>query len=306
MNRASSFSNFINVVEGGGKIEVDINELYHIRQCLEFSMRLIDGHISQFSAKLHSSKEFVTEPEEATVVDEEKPKEVVKTKSPKQKAKTETGGKAKSLGICMFVNKRILKEQSIGTREELEACSQRCQNKAVHLKNGLLICSRHKDSDVSKLEEIVNGIKPQILTVDISNEVTTVKTVDPTESKFLPEGQYGNQRYSGVSDLEDAISECTHLERLLEDTSKIIPCRIGGLKECCLAVFDDVYYVVEPMGECYGKITDQNKIDNFELKLKTKEYFDISGSIEQLEEDAKDRKFIEHHSLTYTREFIRR
>ena len=292
MNRTFSLSNIPTNVDG--KVEVDISELYQIRQNLEIAMRVIDKHLSQHAAKQHAG---------AAERENEEKEVVVEKEIPKTKAGKATTTKAKSLGICMFVNKRILKEQSIGTREELEACNQRCQNKAVHLKNGLLICSRHKDSDISKMEEIVNGIKPQILTVDLEGVQLTKTVGDNVDSGIITEGQYGNPRYSGVSDIEDAISECTHLERLLEDSSKVIPCRVGGLKECCLVVYEDVYYVVEPMGECYGKITDQAKIEGFELKMKTKEYFDISGSIEQLEGD-NDRKFLEHHSLAYTRQFL--
>lgn len=261
-------------------IEVLVEDLYQVRQGLEHAMKLVDRYLSHFTASKHQTKEEVH------------------TERPEVKA-TPTKPKAKSLGVCMFVNKRILKEKSISTREELESCGQRCSNKANLLRNGLLLCSRHKDSDVSKIEDIVNGVKPVINTRDLTS-------VPPEEGKgeigLIEEGSYGSERFEGgKTEIEEAIEECTHLERLLEDTDRIIPCRLR-LKECCLALFDGVHYVVEPMGECYGKITNEEKITAFSLKMKMREYVDISGSIEALE-GRGDLEFLQKHSLTYKREY---
>ncbi len=147
------------------------------------------------------------------------------------------------------------------------------------------------------MEEIVSGVKPQINTIDLEKEAFTV---EPSMSE-IKEGQYGPTRHpANISDVEDAIIECTHLEKLLEETDNVIPCRIG-LKEVCLAVFNETHYVIDPLGDCYGKISSQEKLSGFMMKIKTKEYFDIRGSIEPLD-DKKDVDFLTHHSLNYSKE----
>lgn len=248
-------------------VDISIDDLYQIRQSLEQSMKLVDKYLSQ-----HSAQQMCSETREDTTKTPE-PTPVKKVKIP-------------TLGVCMFVNKRELKNRNIETREQLEACPARCTNKAIHMKNGLLLCSRHKETENSKLEDIINGIVPVIKTLDM--EVTMNEDEGP-----LPEGEYGTSiSQLRMNPVEEAIEECTRLETLLEKAERIVPCQIG-FKEVCLVSVNDKWYVIDPQGECYGKV-----LDNPNLKVKTKEYNDISGSILPLE-GSVDRQFLEFHNLIY-------
>jgi hypothetical protein len=199
--------------------------------------------------------------------------------------------KSQTLGVCMFVNKRELKTRNIETREQMESCPTRCTNKAIHLKNGILLCSRHKESDVSKVEDIVNGVVPVIRTIDVE------KTVVAEEGPLLP-GEYGTPvGNSQLNPVDEAIEECTRLEALLEKSDRIVPCQIG-IKEVCLVQMHEQWYVIDPQGECYGKV-----LDNYNLKVKTKEYTDITGTIVHLE-GSIDRQFLEEHNLSYSTMYL--
>ena len=190
----------------------------------------------------------------------------------------------------MFVNKRVLNEQGVETREQLESCKHRCSNKAVHLKNGVLLCTRHKDTDISKIEDIINGVKPNIVTKDVIDEVRTIVEEGP-----LKAGEYSRKKKP--TDVEGLIEHCCDLTTMLENSDKVVPCRIG-FKEVCLLNYNGLYYVVDPVGECLGKITNEDKLSEFELKMKMKEYFDITGVIESLVGES-DRNFLENFSLSY-------
>jgi hypothetical protein len=228
-------------------------------------MKLVDKYLSQHSAQQLYSEIPLTTPSQEPI--------------PVKKVKAQT------LGVCMFVNKRELKTRNIETRDQMESCPTRCTNKAIHLKNGVLLCSRHKDSDVSKLEDIVNGIVPVIRTIDVERTIA--------EDGPLPPGEYGTSIInSHLNPIDEAIEECSRLEALLENTDRIVPCQIG-IKEVCLVQVNEQWYVIDPQGECYGKV-----LDNPNLKIKTKDYIDITGSIVHLEGSA-DRQFLEHHNLSY-------
>jgi hypothetical protein len=189
---------------------------------------------------------------------------------------------------CMFVNKKVLKERSIRTREQLEACPERCSNKAVCIKNGLSLCKRHEKADISKIEDIVSGVQPEF-TVEVQVE---------DENGPLKEGDYGKPgNMDSQTQLEREMKQCEDLDHLLEQTDKVFPCRIG-IREICLVMYKGTYYVIDPLGECLGKISQEDRMREIDMKMKMKEYFDVEGNIERLR--GTDKPFLETFCLSYS------
>lgn len=264
------------IVEEGDFIQVPIRELHQLRQGLEDALKVVNKYISQHSAEtIHqqprSPKDFVPKTEE------EKTLELF----PTTRTKTRDEAKKISLGECMFVQKKNL--VGVRSREELEGCKDRCKKKAFNLKNGVILCSRHKESDIQRIEEILSGV--------------VVKDDDLKQSPEtpLPEGDYKkNKRNEGsAEDIEEVLNEMGRLEKIF-DENKFIPCRIK-FRECCLIHFRGVSYLVEPSGVCLGKIVDRNALATFETKAKMKEYFDVEEFVVGL--CYSDLSFVEYFEL---------
>jgi hypothetical protein len=259
-------------------VEGAMSRLMEIRQQLDLSLKYIDELIAKAPAP---------RPNPAV----EQPPVVVKQKS---------------LGACMFVNKRVIKEQGISNRHDLENCSQRCNSKAIHVKNGLILCSRHKDSDVSKIEEILtNETCPVIYTVELTTEMDEGSNADAP----LKPGKYGGRRgcpdnSSSEEYVEAAIETCALLEKLLEQTSRTIPVRIE-LKELLVVEYEGVSYVIDPLGDCFGKITNEDALTALETKTKMKEYGVVHSHLVPLG-GSLDRIFLETFSLEYDIRYLPR
>lgn len=248
-----------------------VQELYELRGALENSLKIINKYISQHSAE--------------NIHYEQKPVEKTLDLFPTTRTKTRDDPKKISLGACMFVQKKNLTD--IYTRDELETCKDRCNKKAFNIKGDVILCSRHKDSDVEKIVEILAGkIKPD------EERVSQKKATDP-----LPEGDYKKTSAEAGSsnDIEDVLDEMGKLEKLLEE-NRFIPCRVQ-FRECCIINFKGTTYVVEPSGTCIGKIEDSQAVASFETKAKMKEYFDVQEYLHPLQ--ISDLGFVEYYELYY-------
>jgi hypothetical protein len=260
-------------VEERDLVQVPIKELHLFRQNLEDALKWVNKYISQHSAEtIHRQQP----------VEEEKTLDLF----PTTRTKTRDENKRVSLGLCMFVQKKNL--VGVNSREELEACKDRCRKKAYDLKGDVILCSRHKDSDIKRIEEILNGVVE-----NVSDEPGR----GPSPRDPLPEGDYKKpKRNAGpAEDIEDVLNEMSRLEKLFEE-NKFIPCRIK-FRECALICFHGETFVVEPSGVCIGKITDKDALKSFETKAKMKEYFDVDGHVEHLTHS--DLPFVEHFELYY-------
>lgn len=255
-------------------VQVPIKELHQLRQGLEDSLKLINKYISQ-----HSAETIHHQPTQ-----EEKTLDLF----PNTRTKTRDEAKKISLGGCMFVQKKNL--VGLRSREELETCKERCNKKAYNVKNGVILCSRHKESDIQRIEEILSGIV---------KEVDPQPEDKPSPESPLPEGDYKKspKNEGTAEDIEEVLNEMGRLEKIFEE-NKFIPCRIK-FRECCLISFRGVSYLVEPSGVCFGKIMDKDALTTFETKAKMKEYFDTEEYIEAL--TYADLSFVEHFDLYYQR-----
>jgi hypothetical protein len=254
-------------------VEVSVSELQLTRKYLEDALKWIDVQLAK-NIQTTKTKESVPKPQ-----------------------------RLKSLGVCMFVSKKVLKDQEISNRELLEKCTQRCASKAFHVKNGLLVCSRHKDSDTSRIEEIIQtGMSSGIKTAEVT------KDEDLTLHGALKPGKYGKGRrevlYNVSSEeyVEAAIDECTRLESFLNKSSRVIPVRIN-VKELLVVQYEGTDYVIDPLGDCYGKVTDKEGLMALELKMKTKEFGAVHPFLVPLE-GPNDRQFLEYFSLDYSLEYL--
>jgi hypothetical protein len=244
-----------------GSVTISITELHKLKQTLQDSLLVINAWIENHEAEV-----------------------------PKPTKSQSTA----MLGQCMFVNKKVLKERSIRTKEQLETCPERCSNKAACVKNGLSICKRHEKADISKLEDIIVGVQPEFTVVAEPLEMC----IEEDEISPLTEGEYGKPKIDNTyTQLEREMQQCEDLEQLLEQTDKVLPCRIG-IREICLVMYKGQYYVIDPLGECLGKISKEERIREIDMKMKTKEYFDVEGNIERL--IGLDKQFLETFCLSYS------
>lgn len=263
------------IVEEEDFVQVSIRELHQLRQGLEDALKVVNKHISQ-----HSAETIHRQPRSPRDVDPKTGEEKTLELFPATRTKTRDEAKKVSLGECMFVQKKNL--VGVGSREELESCKDRCNKKAFNLKNGVILCSRHKESDIQRIEEILSGV---VVKGDLKN----------LPESPLPEGDYKkNKRNEGsAEDIEEVLNEMGRLEKIF-DENKFIPCRIK-FRECCLINFRGVSYLVEPSGVCLGKIIDKDALTGFETKAKMKEYFDVEEFVVGL--CYSDLSFVEYFEL---------
>jgi hypothetical protein len=102
--------------------------------------------------------------------------------------------------------------------------------------------------------------------------------------------------------VEAAIDECTRLEALLSGSERIIPVRIE-LKELFVVLYEATMYVIDPLGDCFGKVVDPEAISALETKLKTKEFGVVAPYLTALEGPG-DRTFLETFSLEYSTRYL--
>jgi hypothetical protein len=246
-------------------VAVNIEDLFKVKNSLEESLSIINKYISQHSAQV------ITEPPRETTID------LFPTRT-----KTREDPKRPSLGPCMFVQRKNL--TNVTTRDELETCEGRCNKKAFNIRSGVILCSRHRDSDIQKIEEILNQ----------------VQTSGPSESgtDILPEGDYASHpQPPPSSEIEEALAELGELEKLLEE-NRFIPCRIE-YKDVCIITHSNIMYVIDPCGDCFGKITDGETIEEIDLASKKKLYMDVREHIQPLQ--VMDREFLREYNLAYVR-----
>lgn len=268
-----------------GDVRVNVRDLYQIRESLGDALKLVNKYISQFSAESMSHDKKYETKEEQT-----KTRNTIDLFTSKTNTKTRDETKKVSLGMCMFVQKKNL--VNVSSREELETSKDRCNKKAFNVKNGVILCSRHKDSDTKRIEDILSGKIPEH-----TGESTTM---EEDMNSLLPEGDYKKKvadTTTSSNEIDDILNEMGRLEKLIEE-NRFIPCRIG-LKETCLVTHSGIVYLVDPCGDCLGKIVDKETVEEFELKAKMKEYFDVEGHISPLQNS--DRGFLEHYELIYVK-----
>jgi hypothetical protein len=240
-------------------IVVEIEDLVKVKASLEESLLIINKYISQ-----HSAKEIAV-----PALDLFPPR-----------TKTRDEPKRVSLGPCMFVQRKNL--TGVTTREALETSESRCNKNAFVVRSGVILCSRHKDSDIQKIEEILS----------------TLENVESDDQEELEEGCYDEPPIPPqTTDIEEVLAEIGKLEKLLEE-NRFIPCRIE-YKSVCIITHKETMYVIDPCGDCFGKITDAEVIENIELGSKKKEYIDVKSHIEPLR--GMDRGFLKEYRLTYVK-----
>ena len=274
-------------LDGKEEITVNVGDLQRIRESLENSLKIVNKYINQHFAvsKCMGSERILDQNpenrlEREGLVPKSSPKKTIDLFAQKTNTKTREDSRKISLGPCMFVQKRIL--TNITTREGLEDCKERCGRKAYIIKNGIILCNRHKESDTKRIEEILR-------------ENAEAESSD----KDLPEGDYSGaprpEKNSPSEDIVEILNELGKLEKLI-DENKFTPCRIR-FKDTCMVTSGGNAYVVDPCGDCFGKISDKEVVEDLERKAKMKEYFDVEHHISALK--YSDMGFLEEFKLCY-------
>lgn len=257
-------------------------DLYGILRGLEASTKMVNRLLSLISAEaIMQIDRAPLSPTQVPVVEES-------TRDMKNAGRP-------SLGRCMFVQKRLLKD--VASRGGLMDHKARCEKTAFYERNGLVLCSRHKDADTSRMEELFGRQE--------------VPEAGPSTPPLLAEGSYHSTEpplpissFSGPSDVvEEAMKDVNRLGRMVEE-NRLVPCRISSHETSFLPYKGTVYVVSPCHGVCYGKVVDEEILSSYEIRAKVREYLDISGRITYLTE--ADRGFLIDFELIYSKEFVSR
>lgn len=243
-------------------VNIQVEELHALKNSFETALRVINKYISQYDAEKLLNK--TREPTTTTTTT------ITRTNEGGAQGKK---SKTTSLGKCMYCTLRAMKK--INNREEFEKSEEKCGKNAYHMKDGVMLCEKHKDSNLDKILEVINKSGNDLL-----EEITETVQRPPVENR----------------DIEEIMDEVCKLEKLLTEF-KNLPCRVD---------FRDMLvinggYVITPSGTCYGKV-DPEIVDKLEMANKRKDYVDIQPNLQPLL--ASDRQFVVDNELLYDRSLL--
>lgn len=202
-------------------------------------------------------------------------------KSPKKKAsvtRTRTANVKKpepreAIGKCGYCSSKIMKKMK--TRAEYEEEPTRCGKAAHHLKDGVMLCDRHRENDIVKIIELLNSVVES----EIDEEIDEIfVSIPPAEER----------------DVDEIMSDVETIEKLLSDLSPQT-CSLKAMP-VMIAQYEDNKYVVSTNSVCYGKIR-KDQTGEVDMSLRRKALCDIEGKLSPLQRS--DISFLEKYKLSY-------
>lgn len=233
-----------------------------------------------------------------TLLGDNKPEEP-KTQSPKKKTSTLTRTRTVKkverdpIGMCGYCSLKTMKK--IKTRTEYEEDKSKCGKSAYHIRDGIMLCDRHKENEIGKIVELINGnqdhsavteMAPQdnIVEMVVDEEIDEIfSTVDAPEDK----------------DIEDILSEVSDTEKIFNDLSPQ-PCS-HEFKPLLAVTYEGVKYTISLDGVCYGKI-DREFSESIDSLSRRKDLCDVKGRLRALHRS--DMKFIDKYRLSYIKDLL--
>lgn len=242
-------------------VNIQVEELHILKNSFETALRVINKYITQYDAEklIHKTREPTT-----TITT------ITRTNEGGNQGKK---SKTTSLGKCMYCTLRAMKK--INNREEFEKSEEKCGKNAYHLRESVMLCEKHKDSNLDKILEVISKSDSDLL-----EEITETVQKPPVENR----------------DIEEIMDEVCKLEKILTNF-KNLPCRVEFRDMLVI----DGGYVITPSGTCYGKV-EKDLIDKLEMANKRKDYLDIHQNIKPLL--ASDRTFIIDNELLYDKSLL--
>lgn len=211
-----------------------------------------------------------------------------KKRSPTTRTRTHSEKPKEPIGKCGYCSAKTMKK--IKTRVEYEDEPTRCGKAAHHIKNGVLLCDRHRENDISKIVEIM-CVKEDVVVDDIEEEV-----VD--EGPDIDEMVVCTKPVEDL-DIDEIIDRVSGIEKMLSEVEPQ-PCTHGP-KPMLYVKYGDVRYVVSTNGVCYGKIS-KTDFKSIEVLIRRKGLFDITGKLSPLKKG--DIPFLEKYELYYLKDYI--
>lgn len=209
-------------------------------------------------------------------------------KSPKKRntvtrTRTTNNKNKDPIGKCGYCSAKTMKK--LNTRVEYDAEPTRCGKTAYHIKDGVMLCDRHKENDIGKIVKIINEPVVSAVTdmeedVEIDEIFNVIKPIEDV-------------------DIEEVMKRVTGTERMLGELDPQ-PC-ICGSQPMLYVNYNNSKYVVSTYGVCYGKVSESD-LKAVDALIKRKGLLDVSGKLYPLKRS--DTGFIMTYELSYIKDHI--
>lgn len=233
-------------------------------------------------------------------------------KSPKKKAsvtKTRTNAVRKAeprepIGKCGYCSSKTMKK--IKTRTEYDNETTRCGKAAHHIKDGVMLCDRHKENDIVKIVELMNTDAPQLEQTDKTEEGENKDKIEENDKMKEDIVEEDEEEIDEVfvtippceeKDIDEILNEVDSTVSFLTDLSP----QTCALKSIPVMVVEKsgVKYVVSTTGTCYGKVR-KDQVGIFEMSLRRKILTDVEGKLGPLHKS--DVSFLQNYKLSYVKD----
>lgn len=183
----------------------------------------------------------------------ETPKKPTTVSKPKKKTPMQ-------IGTCQYINRKLW--NVIHSVEELDTHAQKCTSNACETINGIRLCAKHKKNDIDGLVKAIHGeefIIPEHVqrtnaTQDTTNTEELIKNMDKEITRIYQQSKY--ETYN---------------------------CECHG-EECFMLLFENVAYIMDVLGMCFGRISNQEVIHSAKMKHKRKQCFEVKEALEEISE----------------------
>lgn len=181
--------------------------------------------------------------------------------APKRKPKP--AAPSVDLGDCQYLNRRLWKE--VHSAEELKIHPSKCTSKACETVHELHLCAKHKKNDISGLLQMIHGGASTFIIPD--HVLNTHTITDPTNT-------------------EEAVKSLNKEVARIYQQSKyeVYNGKCHG-EECFMLLFEEVAYLIDVVGICWGKTTREDVIHGAKMKHKQRQCYEFKNILEPISEE---------------------
>lgn len=228
----------------------------------------------------------------------DKKTEETKTQSPKKKTSTLTRTRTikkverDPIGLCGYCSLKTMKK--IKTRTEYEEDKSKCGKSAYHIKDGIMLCDRHKENEIGKIVELINNNHNPTTATELAPQDNIVEVVDEEIDEFFPTLDHPENK-----DIDDILAEVSDTEKIFTELSPQ-PCS-HEFKPLLAVAYEGVKYAISLDGVCYGKI-DKEFSESIDSLSRRKDLCDVKGRLKALHRS--DMKFIDKYKLSYIKDLL--
>lgn len=222
----------------------------------------------------------------------------IKTQTPKKKTsaatRTRTTKKVERtpIGTCGYCSSKAMKK--IKTRMEYEEDNSKCGKHAYHIRDGVMLCDRHKENEIGKIIELLSNHREDAAAPDIESRDVLEIVIDEEIEEI-----YSTTAPPEDRDIDDILNEVSDTEKIFNELYPQ-PCSYE-FKPLLAVVFEDKKYIISLDGVCYGKV-DKTFSETMDALSRRKDLCDVKGKLGPLYKS--DEKFISKYKLSYIKDLL--